>query len=84
MDYNHWMYSYIFDREIYIVIDEVIFGRIKALAVIFGKKPIKYFKILNCEIDGKSIGLFIEKADRVCFKNLIVKAINKDIVRSDC
>ena len=83
-DYNQWVFNYILNKEIYLVMDELNHRRTTFCYNIFKYKKIKYLKIMNASIVGLYLNGLVANAERVCFKNVVFMQISKETVKTDC
>ncbi|CDW75764.1 UNKNOWN [Stylonychia lemnae] len=83
-DYNQWLFNYILNREIYLVMDELNHRRTTFCFTIFKNKKIKYLKLMNGSIIGLYLNGLAACAERICFKNVVFMQICKETVKTEC
>ena len=82
--HNQWLFDSILGKELYVVIDQLDLRTIHFAAHTFKGNFVKYFKLLNVSIKGIYLNHFIQKAERVCIKNVVFTEISRDQIKSEC
>ena len=77
-DYNQWIFNYILNKEIFLVLDEVNNRRVSFAFNMFKFKKLKYMKFMNLNLTGLYLNGLVQAAERVCFKNVVFQSISKD------
>eukprot|EP00347_Sterkiella_histriomuscorum_P003974 403362225 len=83
-DYNQWLFNYVMNREVYLVMDELNERRTTFCYNMFKHKKIKYLKLMNGQIRGSYLNGLAACCERICFKNVVFMHISKEIVKSEC
>ena len=83
-DYNQWLFNYILNKEIYLVMDELNHRRTTFCFTIFKFKKIKYLKIMNSQIVGLYLNGLASCAERICFKNMVFMQVCRETVKTEC
>lgn len=83
-DYNQWLFNYIINKEIYLVIDELNNRRTSFMYNMIKFKALKYLKVMNMSLTGLYLNGLASGAERICFKNVVFQHIAREQVRSVC
>jgi hypothetical protein len=77
-DYNQWLFNYIINKEIYLVIDELNNRRTSFMYNMIKFKALKYLKVMNMSLTGLYLNGLAAGAERICFKNVVFQHIARE------
>ena len=78
-DYNQWLFNYIIDKEIYLIMDELNTDKVSKLKGMLAYQPIKYLKIVHMPCASRAINGLTAYAERVYLQNVVVENLCKDV-----